>query len=248
MSSIIEVKKLRKEFVSGKKLTVAVDEVSFGIEKGSITGLLGPNGAGKTTTIQMLLNIITPTSGKIRILGKDMLKYREDVLSQINFSSPYVSMPLNLTVWENLATFARLYGVRNVRDKVKDLVEMFEITDLLHEKAFSLSTGQMTRLNLAKAFLNDPKVLLLDEATASLDPDIADKTRKMLKSIQKERDITMLYTSHNMAEIEELCDRVIFLQKGKIIDDDTPKKVIKKYGRKDLNEVFLDIARNTSNL
>ncbi|OGG41322.1 MAG: hypothetical protein A3D64_03230 [Candidatus Wildermuthbacteria bacterium RIFCSPHIGHO2_02_FULL_49_9] len=239
MSAIIEVKNLRKEF--GR--AVAVDGISFGIEEGSITALLGPNGAGKTTTIQMLLDIITPTSGEIYLLGKLLRSHREEILAQVNFSSPYVSMPNNLTVWENLATFGRLYGVRNLKKKIYQLAEMFEISDLMKKWTSSLSTGQVTRLNLAKAFLNDPKVLLLDEATASLDPDIADKTRKLLSRMQKERGITILYTSHNMAEIEELCDRVIFLQKGRIVDDARPADMISKYGRKDLNEVFLHIAR-----
>ncbi len=239
MRSVIEVKNLRKVF--GK--TTAVDGISFSVEQGTITGLLGPNGAGKTTTIQMLLDIITPTAGEIHVLGLPLHTYREEILGQINFSSPYVSLPLNLKVMENLLTFARLYGVKNPRKKILELAEFFEITDLLPKLTVTLSTGQITRVNLTKALLNDPKLLLLDEPTASLDPDIADKTRKLLKKIQKERGITMLYTSHNMAEIEELCDRIIFLQKGRIVDDGTPSLIIKKYGRKDLNEVFLHIAR-----
>ncbi|MAF80251.1 ABC transporter ATP-binding protein [bacterium] len=244
MRQIIEVKNLRKEFPAKGKDAIAVDGISFGIERGSITGLLGPNGAGKTTTIQMMLDIITPTSGEIRIFGKNMRKNREEILGKVNFSSPYVSMPYNLTVWENLATFARLYGVSDLRGKISGLARQFEIEDLLPKKTSALSTGQMTRLSMVKSLLNDPKLLLLDEPTSSLDPDIADKTRKLLKKIQKERGITILYTSHNMAEIEELCDRIIFLQKGRIVDDGTPKQIIEKYGRKDLNEVFLHIARS----
>ncbi len=239
MPSVIEVKNLRKEF--GKAL--AVDGVSFSVEEGTITGLLGPNGAGKTTTIQMMLDIITPTSGEINVFGLPLAKHREEILGQINFSSPYVALPLNLKVIENLLTFARLYGVKNPRKKILELAEFFEITDLLPKLTVTLSTGQMTRVNLTKALLNNPKILLLDEPTASLDPDIADKTRKLLKQIQKERGITILYTSHNMAEIEELCERIIFLQKGRIVDDGTPQELVKKYGRKDLNEVFLHIAR-----
>lgn len=239
MRSVIEVKNLRKEFGA----TVAVDRISFALEEGTITGLLGPNGAGKTTTIQMLLDIITPTSGEIFILGKRPYEHREEILGQINFSSPYVSLPLNLKVWENLLTFARLYNVKKPKKKIEELADFFEITDLLPKLTVTLSTGQITRVNLTKALLNDPKLLLLDEPTASLDPDIADKTRKLLKRIQKERGVTMLYTSHNMAEIEELCERIIFLQKGRIVDDGTPSEIIAKYGRKDLNEVFLHIAR-----
>ena len=239
----IEVKNLVKKF--DKKN--AVDGISFAIEEGKITGLLGPNGAGKTTTIQMLLDLITPTSGSIKIFGKEMHENKEEILGKMNFSSPYVSLPGNLKVWENLYTFARLYGVKNVKKKVDELVEFFGIKKMMNKMTSSLSTGQLTRLNLAKALLKDPKLLLLDEPTSSLDPDIADRTRKLLKKIQKERKVTILYTSHNMDEVEELCDRVIFLQKGKIVDDDTPHKLKKKYGFNDLNEVFLKISREGGN-
>lgn len=239
MSDILEVKNLVKKF--GK--VTAVDQLSFSIKEGEFTGLLGPNGAGKTTTIQMILDLITPTSGSIHLFGMDMKHHREEILSKVNFSSPYVALPGNLKVSENLATFARLYGVKDVKKKINELVDFFEIRNLLPKMTASLSTGQLTRLNLTKALLNDPKLLLLDEPTASLDPDIADKTRVMLKRIQKERGVTILYTSHNMAEIDELCDRVIFIQLGKLKDDATPKDLVKKYGRKDLNEVFLAIAR-----
>lgn len=236
---IISVENLVKKFGD----VTAVDGVSFNVEKGKITGLLGPNGAGKTTIIQMLLDIITPTSGDIRIFGKTLDRNREEILGNINFSSPYVALPGNLKVWENLYTFSRLYGIKNVKEKVNETAEFFEIKNLLTKLTSTLSTGQLTRLNLAKAFLNNPKLLLLDEPTASLDPDIADKTIKLLKRIQRERKVTILYTSHNMKEVEELCDRIIFINKGKIIDDGTPKEIIKKYGRKDLNDVFLHIAR-----
>lgn len=239
----IEVKNLVKTF--GK--VQAVNNLSFGIEEGKITGLLGPNGAGKTTTIQMLLDLVTPTSGSIKIFGKEMHRNREEILGRLNFSSPYVSLPGNLKVWENLYTFARLYGVKNVKQKVDELANFFGIKKMMNKMTSSLSTGQLTRLNLAKALLNDPKLLLLDEPTSSLDPDIADRTRKLLKRIQKERKVTILYTSHNMDEVDELCDRVIFLQKGKIVDDDSPHKLKKKYGFNDLNEVFLKISREGGN-
>lgn len=237
--AIIEVKNLVKKFGD----VTAVDGISFSIEEGNITGLLGPNGAGKTTTIQMLLDLITPTSGDIIIFGKHMRDSREEILGKINFSSPYVALPNALKVRENLYTFARLYGVRTIRAKIEELVDFFDIRPLLDRKTATLSTGQLTRLNLTKALLNDPKLLLLDEPTASLDPDIADKTRQMLKRIQQEWGVTILYTSHNMKEIEELCERVIFINKGKITDKGTPQELIAKYGRKDMNEVFLSIVR-----
>lgn len=237
--AIIEVDKLVKKF--GK--FTAVNGISFKIEEGKITGLLGANGAGKTTTIQMLLDIITPTSGKIRIFGKDIKYYREEILGKVNFSSPYVTLPTNLTALENLTIFAHLYGVIDVKKKILEVAKEFDIIELLPKMTGQLSTGQLTRLNLAKAFLNEPKLLLLDEPTASLDPDIADRTRQLLKKLQEKRNVTILYTSHNMMEIEELCDNVIFIAHGRITDEGTPKQLVKKYGHKDLNEVFLTIVR-----
>ncbi|MSR78689.1 MAG: ABC transporter ATP-binding protein [Candidatus Taylorbacteria bacterium] len=237
--SIIEVRNLAKTF----NKVPAVKGISFDVYEGEICGLLGPNGAGKTTTIQMILDLITPTSGTIKIFGKEMKGNREEILGAMNFSSPYVALPGNLTAWENLATFARLYGVSNVKDTIETLADFFEIRALLPKMTSSLSTGQLTRLNLTKALLNSPKLLLLDEPTSSLDPDIADRTRKMLVKIRDERKVTMLYTSHNMEEVEEICDRVVFLQKGVVKDFGTPNELIAKYGRKDLNDVFLAIAR-----
>ena len=240
----IEVKNLFKKFGEA----VAVDRLSFSVTAGSLTGLLGPNGAGKTTTIQMLLDLITPTSGAIKIFGMDMKHDREKILSEVNFSSPYVALPGNLTVIENLKTFARLYGVPKIMNKIDELADFFEIRDLLPKMTARLSTGQLTRLNLTKALLNDPKLLLLDEPTSSLDPDIADKTRIMLRRIQRERGVTILYTSHNMAEVEEICDRVIFINHGKLEDEGTPAELVKKYGHKDLNDVFLHITREGVNM
>ena len=237
--AIIEVTNLVKQFNG----VTAVQGISFQIYEGEITGLVGPNGAGKTTTIQMLLNIITPTAGTIRIFGKDLEHHREEILSQMNFSSAYVLLPLNLTVGENLATFGRLYGVKNRKQKIDELAKFFDIEAFLPKMTATLSTGQLTRVNLTKALINDPRLLLLDEPTASLDPDVADRTRKLLREIQKRGRVTMLFTSHNMAEIEEVCDRVIFINKGRITDDGTPQELIQKYGRRDMNEVFLTIAR-----
>ncbi len=236
--NVIEVKNLTKDFGDFR----AVNDLSFSIEEGKITALLGPNGAGKTTTIQMLLDIITPTSGSISFFGKDLHTNKEEILSKVNFSSPYVALPSNLTVMENLLTFARLYGVKKPKQKIEELADFFEIRNLLPRMTTSLSTGQLTRVNLTKAFVNDPKVLLLDEATASLDPYIADKTLTVLERMQKERKVTILYTSHNMAEIERLCDRVIFINKGTLRDDGTPQELMSKFGHKDLNDVFISIA------
>ena len=241
VSAIIEVNNLVKVFGSVR----AVNGLSFFVEEGTITGLLGPNGAGKTTTIQMLLDLITPTSGSIRIFGKDYRSHREEILGKLNFSSPYVSLPGNLKVTENLLTFGRLYGVENLRDKIEELADFFEIRAFMGKLTYNLSTGQLTRLNLTKALLNNPKLLLLDEPTASLDPDIADRTRALLMRIQKERGVTILYTSHNMEEVEEICDRVIFIQHGRLKDEGTPEELVKKYGHEDLNDVFLHIARTS---
>jgi ABC-2 type transport system ATP-binding protein len=243
MKTVIEVKNLYKEF----NKVPAVNGLSFEVHEGEICGLLGPNGAGKTTTIQMILDLITPTSGEIKVFGMDMKHHREEILSTMNFSSPYVSLPGNLTAWENLATFARLYSVKDVKGTIESLADFFEIRALLPKMTSSLSTGQLARLNLTKALLNSPKLMLLDEPTSSLDPDIADRTRKMLLKIRDERKVTMLYTSHNMEEVEEICDRVIFIQNGKLKDAGTPADLVAKYGRKDLNDVFLAIARGQDN-
>ncbi|MDP3710681.1 MAG: ABC transporter ATP-binding protein [bacterium] len=236
---IVEVKNLTKKFRS----VTAVDGISFGLPQGKIIGLLGPNGAGKTTTIQMLLDLITPTSGSIRIFGKELHSHREEILNKVNFSSPYVSLPSNLKVWENLNVFANLYGVKNIKAKIAELSDLFGIEDFMQKMTSLLSTGQLTRLNLAKAFLNDPELLLLDEPTASLDPDIADRIRKMLKKVQQDKGVTILYTSHNMVEVEEICDQIIFINKGRIVDEGTPTELVKKYGHRDMNDVFLTIVR-----
>lgn len=237
--NVLEVKNLVKVFGNFR----AVDNLSFSVEKGGITAFLGPNGAGKTTTIQMILDIITPTSGDILVFGKNFKHHKEEILGRINFSSPYVSLPTNLTVMENLMTFARLYGVKEPKSKIEILANEFEINHLLPRMTASLSTGQLTRVNLAKAFVNDPELLLLDEPTASLDPDIAEKTLSILTRMQKERGVTVLYTSHNMSEIERICDRVVFINKGVIREEGTPADLIKKFGHKDLNDVFINIAR-----
>jgi len=236
----VEAVELTKRF----EAMVAVDHVSFQINAGEVVGLLGPNGAGKTTILQMLLGTLLPTSGEIRILGLDLPRHRETILHQVNFSSTYISMPSSLTVRENLMVFARLYGLPRPRERVEAVMNLFEIADLRSASGRGLSSGQLTRVCLAKAFLNDPKVLFLDEPTASLDPDIADKTRRLLRETREKNGTTIFYTSHNMQEMEELCDRIIFLHKGRIIAMDTPKAVLAKYGQANLEELFLLIARH----
>lgn len=242
--SVVEVRKLTKRF---EKVT-AVDEISFDIYQGEILGVLGPNGAGKTTTIQMLLGITTPTGGEIRIFGKDLARRREEILSQVNFSSSYVSLPQSLTVWENLRIFAQLYHVRNYKKRIDELLDTFEITHLRNTVTRKLSTGQGTRVSLTKSLLNDPKILFLDEPTASLDPDIADKTRSLLKTIRARSGLTILYTSHNMREMEEMSDRIIFLNKGRIISTGSPAEIMKRFQGEDLEEVFLKVARGKVNI
>ena len=237
--SIVEVKGLTKVFKSLK----AVDNVSFCMYRGEILGLLGPNGAGKTTIIHMLLGLTTPTAGEVNIFGQHLAKYRKEIMQEANFSSNYVSMPNSLTVIECLKVFARLYRVKNKEEKIAELLHIFEIEDIQDKLVRHISSGQQTRLNLAKSLINDPKILFLDEPTASLDPDIADKTRRLLRLIKKNSNISILYTSHNMKEMEEMSDRIIFLHKGKIIAEGEPKTVIKSFKGKDLEEVFLKVAR-----
>jgi ABC-2 type transport system ATP-binding protein len=236
---IIEVEKITKSFDG----VPVVKAVSFHVAAGEIFGFLGPNGAGKTTLIQLLLGLITPTSGTIRILGMDLKKDREAILSQVNFSSSYVSMPTSLTISENLLVFAKLYGVQNPDEKIASLLSLLEMDRQKTKLTRDLSSGQMTRLSLAKSLLNSPKILFLDEPTASLDPDIADKTRTLLKKIQKENRTTILYTSHNMKEMQEISDRIAFLNCGEIIACGTPEAVIKNFHGENLEDVFLKIAR-----
>ncbi|MEW6325898.1 MAG: ABC transporter ATP-binding protein [Nitrospirota bacterium] len=236
---VVEATGLTKRFGP----VTAVDGVSFQLFAGEVVGLLGPNGAGKTTILQMLLGTLLPTSGQIRILGMDLALHRDAILHQVNFSSTYVSMPTSLTVWENLMVFARLYGLPNPRRRVDAVMKLFEIDDLRSVSGRGLSSGQLTRVCLAKAFLNEPKILFLDEPTASLDPDIADKTRRLLRETQMQRGTAIFYTSHNMQEMEALCDRIIFLQRGRIIAMDTPRAVMDKYRQTSLEELFLLIAR-----
>jgi ABC-2 type transport system ATP-binding protein len=236
---IVQVRNLTKRFGD----FTAVDGVSFDIRQGEILGLLGPNGAGKTTTIQMLLGLITPTAGEIRMFGLSIDRHREEILGRINFSSTYVSMPQALTVEENLRVIAKLYGMDRIATRIDDIVKRLEMEEFRTKITRKLSSGQMTRLSLAKAFLTEPKVLFLDEPTASLDPDIADKTRALIKEIRRSTGLTVLYTSHNMREMEEMSDRIIFLQRGRIVAEGTTEAIKAVYGEADLEDVFLKLAR-----
>jgi ABC-2 type transport system ATP-binding protein len=236
---VLEVDHLTKRFGE----VTAVDDLSFSAQGGEILGLLGPNGAGKTTTIQLLLGLTSPTSGRIRLLSLDLHRHRREILQRVNFSSAYISLPFNLSVRENLDVFARLYGVQNRRRRITELVELFEIPEVLETVTGKLSSGQVTRVNLCKAFLNDPEILFLDEPTASLDPDIAQKVRTALKRVQRERGVTMVYTSHNMREIELVCDRVIFLSRGKLVAEGTPREILERADSESLESVFITLAR-----
>lgn len=239
-NSVLSVNNLRKVFGE----TVAVDDLSFDLSGNEIVGLLGANGAGKTTAIHMLLGLIKPTAGSIRMFGGDFAGNRIKLLKRINFSSAYTNLPSNLKVWQNLFIFAKLYGVPDARTKMDELLELLEITHHKNSITGHLSTGESTRLNLCKALLNDPELLFLDEPTASLDPDIADKVRKIILRIQREREISILYTSHNMREIEMVCDRIIFIHRGRKIAEGQTESIIRQFQRESLEEVFIHIARD----
>ncbi len=213
------------------------------MQRGEILGLLGVNGAGKTTAMHMLLGLITPTSGDVEVFGKSLARHRVEILRRANFSSAYTNLPGNLRVWQNLSVFARLYGVRNRREKVGELLELFEIPDLKRRVTGHLSSGESTRLNLCKALLNDPELLMLDEPTASLDPDIADKVRKVIRKVQRERGIGILYTSHNMRDVEEVCDRVLFIHHGKLLAEGSPRQIMDHFKEESLEDVFIKVAR-----
>ena len=222
----------------------AVDGVSFQVRAGETLGLLGVNGAGKTTLMNMILGLTTPTGGAIRAFGMDLQKHRLEILQRANFCTTYATLPGNLKVRHNLEIFARLYSVPKPKQKVAELLELLEISKLAEKSTGQLSAGESTRVNLAKALLNDPDLLLLDEPTASLDPDIADKVRKLVRHVQRERHPAILYTSHNMRDIEEVCDRVLFLHAGKILAAGTPDEITKHFEEDDLEDVFIKIARS----
>ena len=241
----LEVKNLVKNFRS----TVAVSNISFSIERNSTLGLLGPNGCGKTTSIGMMLGLITPTSGKIFIdniyfNSKNRIKF----LSLMNFASPYIELPKKLTVKHNLEVYARLYGVKYINQRIEEMVSDLNLQKFLNKKTGELSSGQKNRVSLAKSLINKPKLLFLDEPTASLDPDIGDFVREYIEKYKKNNELTILLASHNMKEVERLCNKVIMMKQGKIVDSGTCGELIKKHGRENLEDTFLKIARSKNEL
>jgi len=238
-SVVIEINNLSKKF----KNTLAVSNVNFSINKSQIIGLLGPNGCGKSTTIGMMLGLIKPTSGSVIINGKNIEKNRTSLLEKMNFISPYIELPKKLSVEENLKVYGRLYGVKKLKDKIYDLMEILNLKELRKRKTGELSSGQKNRVSLAKALINDPEILLLDEPTASLDPDVGDYIRGFIQEYASRKQSTILLASHNMNEVERLCHEVMMMKNGTIIDKGKSVDLINKHGRKNLEEVFLKIAR-----
>jgi ABC-2 type transport system ATP-binding protein len=240
MTAAIEVRDLVKRYGEVE----AVAGISFAVARGSTCALLGGNGAGKTTTLSMLLGLLLPTAGDIRVLGEDISRHRYRVLPRMNFTSPYVDLPKRLTVEENLKVFARLYGVPRMRVRIAELVERLDLAEFAKRPYGTLSAGQRTRVSVAKALLNRPDLLLLDEPTASLDPDVGDRVRTQLAEYQRETGATMLLASHNMPEVERMCDAVLMMRAGRIVDRGAPAELVSRYGRASMEEVFLDIARD----
>lgn len=242
--NVLDVKNLIKIF--GNSFT-AVDNVSFVVPRGKVIGLLGPNGAGKTTTIHMLLGITNPTDGEISYFGKDFNKHRSDCLQRINFTSSFNTLQGRITVWENLIVFAGLYGVPNPKKKIEELIQYFEISAVKNKLYWGLSAGQKTRVNIIKSLLNSPELILMDEPTASLDPDIADKTLSLIEDLRKTKNISVLYTSHDMQEITRICDNVIFLSHGTIVAEDTPINLAKRITAAKVRLMFTDKKSDLEN-
>ena len=239
MENSIIVENLSKNYFENK----AVENISFKIAENEIVGLLGPNGCGKTTTIAMILGLLKPSKGEILIDGMNIEKNRIKLLHKMNFISPYIELPKKLTVKENFIVYARLYSVKNINERISYLSETLKLNDFLNKKTGELSSGQKNRVSLAKALINNPSILLLDEPTASLDPDTGDFVRTFLENYKKEKKISILLASHNMSEVERLCTSVLMMKEGKIIDKGTPAELIEKHGRKNLEEVFLKLTR-----
>ena len=238
----IEVHQLVKRYGEVEALT----DISFQVRRGTTTALLGGNGAGKTTTLSILLGVLLPTSGTITILGEDMLRHRHRVLPRMNFTSPYVDLPRRLSVRENLTVYAHLYGVRGAGARIRELAGELRLGDFMDRGYGTLSAGQRTRVSLAKALLNRPEVLLLDEPTASLDPDVGDRMRSFLEAYQRESHCTMLLATHNMGEVERMCTDVLMLRGGRIVDRGAPPELLARYGRANMEQVFLDVARKVA--
>ncbi len=236
---VLEATDLVKDFGSVRP----VDGVSFELRRGEILGLLGANGAGKTTVINILLGIVTPTSGTVRVFGKDLARERIAILRRMNFCSTYTQLPGNLRVWQNLAVFGRIYRVPDLKRRIDEVLELLEIRHLKNRVSGHLSAGESTRLNLCKALLNKPELLLLDEPTASLDPDIADKVRTVTKRIREEDGTSILYTSHNMRDVEEVCDRVVFMHRGRILATGTAAEILDHFNEPSLESLFIRVAR-----
>ena len=240
MKNSIKVINLKKSYGSKE----AVKNINFEIKENEIVGLLGPNGSGKTTTIGMILGLLKPSSGEVLINGLKIEKYRYDILQKINFISPYIELPKKLTVKQNLIVYGKLYSVKNLKEKIDYLVNKLRLENLLNRVTGELSSGQKNRISLAKAIINDPTVLLLDEPTASLDPEIGDFVRTFLENYKKENKVSILLASHNMDEVTRLCSSIMMMKNGSIIDEGKPKDLIKKHGRQNLEEVFLKLVRN----
>ena len=238
-TAILTVTDLTKEYHALR----AVDHISFSVNAGEIVGLLGPNGAGKTTTINMILGILEPTEGSIEILGKNLETCRSEVSNDVNFAAVYAHMPANLTVWQNLYIFGLLYEIRPLRKRIARLMEEFELTQFAKTKAGLLSSGELSRLNLAKAVMNNPRLLLLDEPTASLDPSISQLIRERIRAYAANNRAGILWTSHNMAEIEEVCDNVLFLSHGNVLLRGNPRSLPAEHGKRDLEELFITVDR-----
>ena len=244
MKNLVEVKNIKKNYGKNE----AVKGISFNIKEDEILGLLGPNGSGKTTTIGMLLGLLKPTSGEILINGQKLEGNRIEILEQINFISPYIELPKKLTVKQNLTVYGKLYKINNINERIEFLSEKLRLEDLLNSITGELSSGQKNRVSLAKALINEPKVLLLDEPTASLDPEVGDFVRSFLEDYKKEKRISILLASHNMNEVTRLCKSILMMKDGIIIDKGNPDELINKHGRKNLEEVFLKLSRSKNEL